>query len=146
MSRPFAKYPANPTFAKVKEPNNASDYIAYKKTRNSFCLKNVCIPNRNLYSESNYLMYKRANNYITNPCSNYNKSQLYTNLYTKMVLNDEIPIITDISGNTFPVIIDTSVAPYTKYCVDPNGVLFGKSVCGLENFLHFVQPNISSTN
>lgn len=143
MSRPFAKYPANPTFAKVKESSTASDYTNYLKTRNSFCLKNVCIPNRNLYSESNYLMYKRANNYITNPCSNYNKTQLYTNLYTKLVVNDEMNMITDLSGNTFPVTIDTSVMPYTKYCVDPSGVLFGRNPCGLENFLDFVQPNIT---
>ena len=48
MSRPFAKYPAKPTFGQIKEPLDASEHILNKKTKYSFCTPNICHPNKNV--------------------------------------------------------------------------------------------------
>lgn len=141
MSRPFSNYSAKPTFAQVNEPLDASEYIASKKTKYSFCNPNICHPNKNINSESNLLLLRRANTLAFYPCNNFDKTQLYSNLYTKLDLSDlsgNTSIISDLSGNTFPVTIDTSVTPYLKYNIDPSGVLFGNTPCGIDNYLNYV--------
>lgn len=138
MSRPFAKYSAKPTFAQVKEPSDASDYITNKKTKYSMCSPNYCHPNKNMYSSSNYLILKRANQLAVYPCSYFDKTQLYINLYTKLDLTNVEPIITDLSGNIYPVEINTNVVPYLTYNIDPSGVLFGETVCGINNWRNYM--------
>jgi hypothetical protein len=141
MSRPFSNYSAKPTFAQVNKSLYASDYIASKKTKYSFCNSNICYPNKNITSESNLLLLKKANILAFYPYNNFDKTQLYSNLYTKLDLSDlsgNISIISDLSGNTFPVIINTSVEPFLKYNIDPSGVLFGNTPCGIDNYLNYV--------
>lgn len=133
------------TFAQIRESGDARDYITQKKTKYTFCSPNQCHPNKNIYSQSNYLLAKSANNLAFYPCSRYNKNQLYINLYTKLDLIDlsgNTPIISDLSGNTFPVDIDIYATPYLKYNIDPSGVLFGNNICGLNNYKHFVKYDI----
>jgi len=67
----------------------------------------------------------------------FDKSQLYVNLYTTLELPPNIPVISDLSGNTHPVIIDTNVQPFLTYTVDPDGFLFGNTPCGIDNYLHY---------
>ena len=141
MSRPFAKYPGKPAFGVFKEPVNASDYITNKKIKYSFCTPNICQPNKNMYSQSNYLYLKQANNLLFYPCTNsINKSELYINLITKLDLTN-VPVIADLSGNTFPVEIDKTVTPFLKYNIDPSGNLFGNTVCGINNFENYIVYN-----
>jgi len=146
MSRPFAKYPAKPTFAQIKEPLDASDYIANKKAKYTFCKSNICYPNKNVYSESNYLIQKQANNLKFNYYgNNIDHTQLYINLLTELDISSNIPVISDSSGNTYPAIIDPmSLVPYLTYNIDPSGVLFGESPCGLYNFEKFIVYNTQS--
>lgn len=147
MSRPFTNnYSAKASFAQVNKSMNAGDYIKTKKTKYSFCHPNICHPNKNIYSQSNLLLLRRANALTFYPCSNFDKTQLFTNLYTKLDLSDlsgNTPVISDLSGNTFPVKIDTSVTPFLKYNIDPRGVLFGNNLCGINNFLNYVTLNKS---
>lgn len=145
MSRPFSNYSAKPTFGKVNEPLDANEYIKNKKTKYSFCTPNICHPNKNIYSQSNLLLLREANNLAFNPCNNFDKTQLYSNLYTKLDLSDlsgNTPVISDLSGN-FPVNIKTDVTPYLTYHIDPSGNLFGNTPCGIDNYLNYVIYDVS---
>lgn len=115
MSRPFANYPANPAFANLNQKMFSSEYIIKKKNK-LFCNQPTC-----------------------STTTNYNKTQLYSNLYTKLQLNSDVISITDLSGNT--VVPVNNNAPYKSYITDPNGSLFGKTPCGISNFLFYVTKN-----
>jgi hypothetical protein len=143
MSRPFAKNNGKNTFAQFKEPSDAGEYTLIKKTKYSFCKPNYCHPNNNLYSQSNYLLLKKANDIARNVCD-INRTELYVNLITKLYLNDVI-VVSDLSGNEHPVKIDTSVEPYLKYNIDPSGNLFGNTVCGINNFENYIIYNPASS-
>jgi hypothetical protein len=145
MSRPFSNYSAKATFGQVKEPISAREYIISKKTKYSFCNPDICHPNKNVYSQSNLLRLRQANNMAFYPCNNFDKQQLYSNLYTKLDLSDlseNTPVISDLSGN-FPVNIKTNVTPYLSYNIDPSGNLFGNTVCGINNYLNYVTFDVS---
>lgn len=142
MSRPFAKYPAKPAFGEINEPLEAGEYIQNKKTRYSFCTPNICHPNKNVYSQSNLMTLKRANTLLFNPCENsFNPAQLYSNLYSELDLSGNVLVIADLSGNTYPTPISTTVTPYLKYNIDASGELFGNSVCGIYNFENYIVYN-----
>jgi hypothetical protein len=142
MSRPFAKYPAKPTFGQINEPLEAGEYIQNKKSKYSFCTPNICHPNKNVYSQSNFMALKRANNLVLNPYVNsFNTSQLYSNLYSELDLSGNVPVISDLSGNTYPTYISTTVIPYLTYNIDPSGNLFGNTVCGINNFENYIVYN-----
>ena len=142
MSRPFSHNSAKSSFAQVNETIDASSYIEKKRLKSRFCKPDICQPNKNIGSQSNLLFLRTVNISTFYPCVNFDKTQLYTNLYTKLdlsELNGVTPIISDLSGNTFPVIIDTNVTPYLKYNIDPSGVLFGNDTCGIDNYITYVR-------
>lgn len=140
MSRPFAKNNGKPTFAKYKEAMNSGEYTTIKKTKYSFCNQNYCPSNKNLYSQSNYMNLKRANYLALNSC-NFNHTQLYINLITKLDLSDNAVVVANLSDNGHPVIIDKTVEPYLTYNIDPCGNLFGNTVCGINNFENYITYN-----
>lgn len=150
MSRPFAKNNARPTFAEFNEPQDAGEYITNKKIKTSFCKPNFCHPNKNIGSQSSYQNLIKANTLGFYPCVNtIDKTQLYVNLITQINLTGiDTPIISDLSGNAYPVEINTNVIPYTKYNIDPSGVLFGNTTCGITNYTNFLQyyPPYSTAN
>jgi len=149
MSRPFSNNSAKSSFAQVKEPVEASTYIHAKKSKYTFCQPNICHPNKNIGSQSNLLLLREANSLTFYPCDQFDKTQLYINLYTKLDLSDlsgNTPVISDLSGNTFPATIDTSVTPFLKYNIDPSGNLFGNNTCGINNYLNYVTYDISSNS
>ena len=87
MSRPFAKNNGKQTFAEFNEPLDASEYITNKKIKSSFCKPNLCHPNKNIGSQSNYQNLIRANTLGFYPCANtIDKTQLYINLITQLNL------------------------------------------------------------
>lgn len=108
------------SFAKAKGTDEAGNYTLSKKKQ---LLRKYTPATQCVVSDFNK--------------SDFNKSQLYMNLYTSLNLID-VPVICDLSGNTVPVSIDTTVQPYLKYMIDPSGALFGNSVCGIDNYLHYV--------
>lgn len=146
MSRPFSNYSAKPTFSQAFEPLEAGEYTKNKKTKYTFCAPNICHPNKNIYSQSNLLLLRQANTLRFYPFDNIDKSQLYSNLYTKLdlsYLSGNTPVISDLAGNTFPVLIDRTVAPFLKYNIDPSGNLFGNNVCSINNYLNYVTIDAS---
>ena len=146
-SRPFANSPAKPAFAQFNESQTAGDYINDKKIKYTFCNQSICHPNKNVYSESNLLMLRRANNLAFYPCINsFDKTQLYVNLYTELKLNPTIPVVTNMQTNTSPAIINPTLVPYLTYNIDANGNLFGNSVCGIDNYLNYLVYNNSNSS
>ena len=142
MSRPFAKYTAKPAFRQLSEPLDAGEYIQNKKTKYSFCAPNICHPNKNVYSQSNLMTLKTANSLAFYPYEKtFNPAQLYSNLYSELDLSGNVPVIADLSGNNYPTSISTTVTPYLTYYIDPNGNLFGNTVCGIYNFEDYIVYN-----
>ena len=139
MSRPFSHNSAKASFSQVKEPVQASVYTQTKKTKYTFCQPNICHPNKNVNSQSNLLALKRANNLAFYSCKNLIETgQLYENLYSELDLSGNVLVIADLSGNTFPTTISTTVTPYLTYNIDLSGNLFGNSVCTINNFQNYV--------
>jgi len=141
MSRPFAKNNGKTTFCQFNEPLDAGEYTLNKKTKYSFCQPDYCHPNKNLYSQSNYLMLRKANKLESNPCGDIDHTQLYVNLITKLDLSDNVIVVSDLSGNGYPVEINTTVEPYLTYNIDPSGNLFGNTVCGINNIENYIVYN-----
>jgi len=147
MSRPFTHYTAKPAFKQVNEPLDASEYIKQKKTQFSFCAPNICHPNKNINTFEKYYALRAANVLKFYPCNDFfNKSELYSGLYTKLDLRDlsgNTPVISNLTGS-FPVNIDTSsIAPFLEYNVDPSGNLFGNNPCGIDNYFNYVVYDVS---
>lgn len=143
MSRPFAKNTAKSAFAQFKEPLNSSDYILNKKNKYSFCNIDYCSNKKNIYSQSNYINLKNKY-YLNNVTNSLDHTDLYINLISKLDLSLNIPIVSDLSGNAYPAIIDTTVVPYLTYNIDPCGNLFGNNICDINNFTNYIVYNSTS--
>lgn len=135
MARPFKNSSsANKAFGVFSESQNAGDYIYNKKTKATYCNANICTPSLTVGSESNYLLFKRANRLRVYPCLNsINKANLNINLITKLDLTN-VPVIQDFSNNDIPIIISTEDVPFLDYNIDPSGNLFGNTICGINNW------------
>jgi len=134
-------------FGVFSEPQDAGDYIYNKKARASYCVANSCIPAVNVGSQGNLLLFNRSNKLSVYPCKNIiNKSNLNINLITTLNLSG-VPVIENMTTQTVPTSIEpTTVAntsstnyPYLTYNVDPSGNLFGNNVCGINNYLSYLE-------
>jgi len=136
MSRPFNKYSGKSAFCKVQEPLNGSEYILNKKAKYSFCSPN----NKNVCSVGDLVMSKKAEALKINEfIRNFNKTNLYINLYTKLDTLNVCPVA-DLSGNC-EIPINSSINSNTYYTIDPNGELFGTAPCGINNFVSYMIYN-----
>jgi hypothetical protein len=128
-------------FGLFSEPQTAGDYLYDKKAKTTFCLANKCIPSRKVNTESNLLLLNRANNLKYYPCKNFfNKANLNVNLITKLDLKD-VAVIANFSGNAVPTTVTQSAIPFLDYNIDPSGVLFGNTICGVNNYVSFMVYN-----
>jgi hypothetical protein len=134
-------------FGVFSEPQDAGDYIYNKKARASYCVANNCTPAVNVGSQGNLLLFNRSNKLSVYPCKNIiNKSNLNINLITTLNLSG-VPVIENMTTQTVPTSIEpTTVAntsstnyPYLTYNVDPSGNLFGNNVCGINNYLSYLE-------
>ena len=115
-------YPAKPTFQSNKESADASYYIAKKTASATFC--NPKCPSSRLVGSSYQNLYNlRTSTRIKKQGlqTTFNNSDLNINLFTKMNLEN----VTVISSNGV---------------IDPSGVLFGNTECGINNFENFLVP------
>jgi hypothetical protein len=115
-------YPAKPTFQSNKQIMNAGDYIGIKGSSTTFC--NPSCPNGKLIGANyNQLYSLRTSTFIKrNICRpSFNTADLNINLFTKLNLKD----VTVINENGI---------------IDPSGVLFGNTECGMNNFENFIVP------
>lgn len=155
MAYSFKSNAGRKAFKLISGANDAGNYTYNKMAEASYCVKPACPINVKVGSQGNYILFNRARliKASETKCGNsstFDKTQLYINLVTKLDLSGNLPIITDLSFNpVHPVSIDDSVAePYLKYNIDPSGVLFGNTVCGINNFVEYMiydtQPTTSS--
>jgi hypothetical protein len=117
-------------FSSIKKPNlYQSDYIAEKKSK---------------FASSTRIIYNKYRTNITN------NTQLSSGLYNKMYLGDACTLIAAnpcinqescITACNAPVPInyDINEAFYATNTIDPNGILFGNSSCGFNNFSKFAR-------
>lgn len=139
MPRPFTNTSsANKAFGTLSESQTSGDYINNKKARISYCNSNTCIPYQNLASSNNLLLYKRAKKLLVYPCLNsINKANLNINLISKLDLSG-VPVIQNYANNSVPSTIKTTSIPFLDYHIDPSGNLFGNTICGTNNFEHYM--------
>jgi hypothetical protein len=126
------------TFGQLSSTRNASDYISNKKAKATFCNSKTCLPKTPTINQSSYLLFKNIN-YIrysttTNP-QNANKNNLASGLNTTIDLLN-VPVIQNNAGES-PTTISTSSIPYLTYVIDPSGVMFGNTICGLNDINNF---------
>jgi hypothetical protein len=143
MAHSFKTNQGRNAFGVFKESQNAGDYIRNKTATTTFCNPNICVPSRTVNTENNLLLLRRSNRltFYKDGYDSFNKLNLNMNLITKLDLL-EVPVI---QSNTTPfetpVNISSSVVPYTNYLIDPSGLLFGNTTCGLNNYLDYVVYN-----
>ena len=142
MSNAFASYPAKPAFGHADKTLFASEHIQRKKNKHTFCKRLLCHPAKNVYSQSNLLMMKRSRGACNIP---FETNELYSNLYTKVELDNDVLVVADLSGNTYPTPISTTAIPFLTYNIDASGNLFGNTVCGLTNYEQYIVYNPPST-
>jgi len=126
------------TFGVLSSTRNASDYISNKTANTIYCNSKICLPKTPTINQSNYLLLKKSNytrySTITNP-QDANKNNLASGLNTTIDLLN-VPVIQNNLGES-PTTISTSSIPYLTYVIDPSGVMFGNTVCGLNNINDF---------
>lgn len=154
MARSFNSSSAKNAFSAFFESQDAGDYILNKKAKASYCVANNCTPAVNVGSQGNLLLFNKSTQLSVYPCKNIiNKSNLNINLITKLNLED-VPVIENMTNKDIPTsIVPTSVAnasstnyPYLTYNVDPSGNLFGNNVCGINNYLNYLEFNAPTQN
>lgn len=117
-------YPARPTFQSNNESTNARNYITKKKVSTTFC--NPSCPSSKLVGSSYQNLYNlRTSIRIKKEAilPTFNTTDLNVNLFTKMNLEG----VTVIGSNGV---------------IDPSGVLFGNTECGINNFENFLVPYV----
>ena len=148
MAHAFKTIPAKPSFGVVKESLYQSDYIARLKSRNSFCdTKTTGLCNKRILKD--YTMLNQIKHFRTACDLPFNKSDLIVNLYSKMDLQDVCIIggtgisINDCNigatGCNSSLNYNPSTSPfYQQYSIDPCGLLFGNTQCGVQNFTNYM--------
>ena len=160
--RLFPTYPAKPTFGENTKVQNARDYTLGKSTKTTYCNAQYCNPLKNatvktqgellLLRKTKYLNYykslydKNHSNYVynTKPTFTFNNSNLNINLITKLDLKNVSVITNNLTGQTpTPIILNpaSGIPYYTNYNIDPSGVLFGNTICGINNYEEFMVYN-----
>ena len=135
MSNTFNK---NNCFGANREPLGAGDYIQKKTARYTYCNSNVCIK-KNTGTYENYNLLHTAQQ-LDNCNLPFNKYNLNRNLFTELDTSG-LCVLQDASSNTCATTIDPSLNIYDSYIIDPSGVLFGNSVCGINNFVNLMVNN-----
>ena len=150
-TRFFPTTPGRKAFGVTIPVQNAGEYITNKKAKNTYCNISLCRPQNKVVNQSDLILLRRSN-YLYNRCVsyNFNKTNLNINLFTKMDLTGVKVIAsakTGISPTTIYPLNSSNLSYlsanpyYTLYKIDPCGVLFGNSTCGINNYQDFVVYN-----
>ena len=147
MAHAFQPIPANVTFQQVKEPGFASDYISNKKSYLAYCNKKSSFDCKRRLTQGEYLLYNDGRSLTTGLCSPFfNNSNLVSNLYSKENLSG-VCTVSDTTSICAPKIDPSLTTPfYNNYIIDPNGALFGRTPCGLNNYVAYMTPSIQTNN
>jgi hypothetical protein len=143
---------AKSTFSTLSNKFEQSDVINRRKAKIVYCnTPSYCNRNRliRVNSYDKYYTFNNARNLIGLGICNQiqaNKNNLVAGLYSKMNLNgictvtDGFPCSSyDCVVCTTPAKIDPTTIFYETNTIDPKGVLFGKTPCGLNNYKNFME-------
>jgi len=153
MAQSFKSSSGGRPFKVFSEPATAGTYIENKKAKASYCIGNTCPVNVKVGSQSNLILFNRANKLKRNQskCANsliFDKTQLYINLVTTLDLSG-VAVVVDLSNNIvspYPISISSTATPYLDYNIDPSGNLFGNTICGINNYIHYMKYTEPSVN
>jgi hypothetical protein len=132
------------TFGVFKEPQSSGDYILNKKAKTIYCNPNICIPVKNVGSQSNLNSLGLSNYLKYYKCKNsFNKRNLNVNLITQLNLIDVPVLQNNVTLNCPTTMTETSNVidenpPYI-YTIDPSGNLFGNTTCGINNYVGYME-------
>lgn len=158
-TRFFPTYPGRGAFGRNVPVQNSGEHILNKKAKKIYCNSSLCKPANKVENQGDLLLLKKSN-LLYNKCGsyNFNKTNLNINLFTKMDLTGVKVISNSRTGQSPTTIIALSQStanylaanPYfTLYKIDPCGVLFGNSTCGINNYQDFLvynPPYVSNYN
>jgi surface protein len=136
MSRSFILINDNSTKLGHITNNPSSSDLTKDKKNKVICINKQSQPKKEPKNGPIFKICKPPTK-CCNPPS-YNKTILNSNLHTYEDLND----ITTIELNNSNT-LDFTTPIYNHYTIDPDGVLFGKTPCNLNNYLQFRQPLVS---
>lgn len=107
-------------FGVLKEPRYASEYTRETKEKQEECTH----------------FNRRIKKYRD---VGINTANLYVNLLSKENLLG-VPVVSTASDNISPALVDVTKNPfYSYYTIDPQGRLFGNTLCGQNNYVHYLQ-------
>jgi hypothetical protein len=143
MAYAFKTRPAKPAFGVFNESIPAGEYTFNRKATTTFCNPLKCPGGPVVASQGDYLMLKYAK--VINSAQSglpFNKTNLNVNLITTLDLsgcctvqsNPSAPNIPSCSIS-IPVQNNATEPFFVNYTIDPNGCLFGKNLCGANNYL-----------
>jgi hypothetical protein len=121
MSNSFKSINGKRTFDGFKESSSSSDYINKKKARQMFCNAN----SKTKVISHGDLQLLRLSKYYCCP-DPIDTTNLNINLITRLDLSGVSVIVTNTRENV------------SSYTIDPNGDLFGNTLCGLNNYTRFM--------
>jgi hypothetical protein len=151
--RLFQTYPARSAFGENNKVQDARDYILAKSTKTKFCNAKYCdvLKRASVATQGDLLLLRNSkklnSTFISDriPSLYFNKSNLNVNLVTKLDLKDVKVVTNNLTGLTpTPIILNQScncVPYYNNYNIDPDGVLFGNTICGINNYQNFLVYN-----
>ena len=143
-AKPFAQSfsTGKSTFKTNRESSDAGDYILRKKAKALYCKYSSC-SDRILVKnyQSMYLLEKaKVNAKIDKTQADTGSGNLNINLFTKLDLVN-VCVIQLNDPVTCPTSLDLTKYFPTSYTIDPEGELFGNSICGTNNFQNYLVPN-----
>ena len=153
MSQSFKSSSGGRPFKLFSEPATAGTYIENKKAKASYCIGNTCPVNVKVGSQSNLILFNKAKRLkrTQTKCANsltFDKTQLYVNLVTQLDLSN-VDVVVDLFNNDgahHPIVITNDATPYLDYNIDPSGNLFGNTICGINNYIHYMKYTDPSFN
>ena len=122
---------ANKCFATNTKSLQAGDYVLKKKGVLSCKPKCIMKPN-----DLCFLLSKCQ--FITTDLLPY-KYNLNMNLFTTLDLNQVKVIEDSLDENSNTINKTAAVNFYKRYIIDPNGDLFGNTLCGYDNYLSYLK-------
>jgi len=151
MSRLFQPFPAKPAFGTLQKNYYSSDYTKKIKLKNilAYSIKNQTkrnIPQEEfLYSKN----YELKNNILFNKCY-LDKTDLIAGQYSTENLQG-VTTISSSNETSEPyietnIVLTDNVPFYVNYTIDPTGVLFGNTQCGINNYVNFMKINVPTIN
>jgi hypothetical protein len=126
MSAAFANNAsANRTFGQLMVPQDASDYISYKRAK-------VLIEKQQGLTPIQHYAYPYSFELV-------NKTSLNVNLYTQLNLQEVVVLQHNGPPSFAPTTLDPDAVFTTTYFMDPQGQLFGQTNCGYNHFTKYMQ-------